>query len=362
MTSVSISATSPTSFDDPGFWQSDPMAAFTAFVKSDAYIALSMKAPVGVEGGGIVLPLRDSSVKVYVSMFGAFLAWMKERQLSLLSVSHVDIQTFLERGRVVAGVFEPVLKSEIRIKYVRMLERVFTHLNVFPNPAKHTAFQLYSAKAGGRDKAKMFLSEAEQRAFMAALPEVAPFDAVVDDGNVWRDRRDRALLALLLGAGLKVSEAIHLTLEKIGVKDGDGSIPITVVSSGIGGSHITRLRPFAVEALVLWMAERTHLQIPGEIVFPANLHGGSLDPSTVYLLAKATFEKAGIDVQRKGPRTLRNSFAVRELEAPEGSVELVGELLGLKERKSTEKYLVSDGLKRQKRSQSVSKALAPRED
>ena len=344
-------------FDDPRVWRSDPMEAFTAFVKSQAYVALSRKAPVDVEGGGLSLTLRDSSVKVYVAMFGAFLTWLTTNHLSLMTASHKDIQTFLERGRVVNGVHEPVLKSEIRIKYVRMLERVFTHLNICPNPAKHTAFQLYSAKAGGRDKAKMFLSEGEQHAFMAALPEVAPFDVLINDGNEWRGRRDRAILAMLLGAGLKVSEAIHLKLSKVSEKDSDGSIVISVLSRGTARMHHTKLRPFAVPALVLWMEERRHLHIPGDIVFPGNLQGECLDPSTVYLLAKATFERAGIHVERKGPRTLRNSFAVRELEANGGSVELVGEFLGLHKRKSTEKYLVSDALMRGKRSRALASRL-----
>ena len=52
---------------------------------------------------------------------------------------------------------------------------------------------------------------------------------------------------------------------------------------------------------------------------------------------------------RKGPRTLRNSFAVRELSAEQGSIEEIGEYLGLYERKSTEKYLITEQLKMKNR-------------
>lgn len=63
-----------------------------------------------------------------------------------------------------------------------------------------------------------------------------------------------------------------------------------------------------------------------------------LHKATVYRHVKATLERAGIDVERMGGRTLRNSFAVRELEngAP---VELVKQYMGHHELRSTEKYL-----------------------
>ncbi len=79
------------------------------------------------------------------------------------------------------------------------------------------------------------------------------------------------------------------------------------------------------------------MKIPGPLLFPASLHGGRLGKTTVYYLAKATFERAGIEVPRLGGRTLRNSFAVRELVTGE-SLELVGEFLGHRKRRSTERY------------------------
>jgi integrase/recombinase XerD len=81
------------------------------------------------------------------------------------------------------------------------------------------------------------------------------------------------------------------------------------------------------------------LKIPGILLFPATLDGGTLDKATVYRQVKATFERAAINVERLGGRTLRNSFAVRELK--EGaSIELVGEFMGHRKRKSTEHYLI----------------------
>jgi integrase/recombinase XerD len=93
---------------------------------------------------------------------------------------------------------------------------------------------------------------------------------------------------------------------------------------------------------VAWLRERRALRIPGELLFPATLNGGRLNKATVYSQVKATFARAGIEVSRQGGRTLRNSFAVRELKAGE-SIELVGEFMGHRRRRSTEHYALTDG-------------------
>jgi integrase/recombinase XerD len=90
-----------------------------------------------------------------------------------------------------------------------------------------------------------------------------------------------------------------------------------------------------------WMKERIALDIPGPLLFPATLNGGRLDKATVYRQVKATFARAGIEVSRQGGRTLRNTFAVRELKAG-GGIELVGEFMGHRKRRSTEHYLIAD--------------------
>ena len=75
-----------------------------------------------------------------------------------------------------------------------------------------------------------------------------------------------------------------------------------------------------------------------------------MDKATVYRQVKKTFERAGLEMPRQGGRTLRNTFAVRELEKE--SVELVGQLLGLERQRSTEAYL--NAARRKTRSQRLS--------
>ena len=285
-------------------------------------------------------------------MFAKFLRWLEQHQLTLYSVNHEQISQFLEATRDDEGETRKVLNSSIRLRYLRLLERVFIHILVEPNPARHAIFTVYQTKASGQDQPKVALTEEQQARFMAALPLALPFALTRLETPEWKRRRDRALLAMLLGAGLKVSEVVGIHTDMVGEKDRCGSVPVTITPRSVGGTsrqHQTQLRPFAVPEVLQWLEERQLRAIPGPLLFPANLLGQKLDKSTIYLLTKATYAKAEIDVARKGPRTLRNSFAVRELEAEEGSVELTGEFLGLHKRKSTEKYLITELAKKKNR-------------
>jgi integrase/recombinase XerD len=95
-------------------------------------------------------------------------------------------------------------------------------------------------------------------------------------------------------------------------------VPVSISPASAGGTvrpHQTQLPPFAVPEVLAWLRERRAIRIPGELLFPATLDGGRLNKATVYRQVKATFARAGIKPSHQGGRTLRNSFAARELKA-----------------------------------------------
>ncbi len=343
-------------FDNANIWNTDPLVAFQAFVLSPEFQLLGRRKLAN--DAQQPAAMRASSARIYILMFGKFLRWIGERQVRLLDVTNVDILAFLEHGTILANgdtppdaVTKKDLNSSIRIRYLRIFERVFQHLNVHPNPARHAAFDIYKSgnkSLRGQDLEKVAMTEQEQSAFMQALPAappallLAPGSKESANPRGWKRRRDRAMQAMMLGAGLKVSEVIGITTTSVGTADATGCVPVTVSPAATAGTsrwHQTQLRAFAVREVLEWKAERVSLQIPGALLFPATLQGGTLDKATVYRQVKATFGRAGIDVQRLGGRTLRNSFAVRELKSG-ASIELVGEFMGHRKRKSTEHYLI----------------------
>jgi len=324
-------------FDSPPIWQADPAKAFDAFVQSPAFLALSRRRKAASDDNSF--PLRASSVRVYCAMFGKYLRWLQQRDLDLFQVTSTDLLAFIEDGEVINGKPQPECNSRIRLRYLQLIERVYAHLQVSPNPARHACFDIFQSadrQRIGRDASTAALTDSQQAAFMAALPQAAPGKPSAG----WKRRRDRAMQALMLGAGLKVAEVVGLHVTNIGEKDSTGSIPVTISPGAAGGVvrwHQTQLRPFAVTEVQRWLEERRRLAIPGLLLFPATLQGGVLNKATVYRQVKATFARAGIAVPRQGGRTLRNSFAVRELQSGE-SIELVGEFMGHRRRRATEHY------------------------
>lgn len=329
-------------FDRDDVWVTRHIDAFGAFIRSEAFVELGRYAERRRVAGKPIRPLKAESAAVYLHMFKNYLRWLDSRKLRLHNVSPADLMAFLDAPHIDENNRVRKVQSLIRVRYLRLLERVYIHLNIIPNPAQHAAFNIYKTTATGQDKPKAFLSEDEQARFLERLPMAPAFDPDDAAAVSWKRRRDRAMLAMMLGAGLKVSEVLTLRLDQIGNKEPDGSMRVSfppATPKGIG--HETVLRPFAVKHVIPWIEERRARKIPGspQLLFPATLQANTvLHKATVYRRVKATFEQAGIDVERMGGRTLRNSFAVRELESGT-SIELVKRFMGHQELRSTEKYL-----------------------
>jgi integrase/recombinase XerD len=181
--------------------------------------------------------------------------------------------------------------------------------------------------------------------FIANLPAAGPFVETLTIDRSWKKRRDRAMLAMMIGAGLKVSEVVAIETESVGTVDTTGSVPINIrswESDGTSRPHRAMLRPFATKEVLAWRDERKFLKIPGKLLFPSALKPkksktNQINKATVYRIVKETFVLAGIDVARMGGRTLRNTFAIHELETQ--PAELVGEFLGHRKMRSTEHYM-----------------------
>lgn len=335
-------------FDNADVWRTDPAVAFAAFVTDPEFLRLSHRKKAGNPG-----PVRSSSAKVYSAMFNRFLRWLREQQghKAIYDVTDEDVLAFLEQrnsdgARILEG-------ATVRRQYLSLLERVFNHLKIEPNPARHFLFNAIRQRSTGllgHDEPKALLAnDAQCIAFMRALPAAGTDTRESTKG--WKKRRDCGMQALMLGAGLKVSQVINLEIDAIGKKDLSGSVPVTVSVKASGGTvrtHQTWLRPFAVDHVLAWVDERKRLNIPGKRLFPASLaEDRGLNPASLYRQVKASFARAGIDVQREGGRTLRNSFAIRELTAG-SDAELVSEFLGHRELRSLEPYQLALQRKKQK--------------
>jgi integrase/recombinase XerD len=163
------------------------------------------------------------------------------------------------------------------------------------------------------------------------------------NGSSPRSLRDRALVELMYGAGLRVSEAVGL--EKTAV-DLDDRV-VLVVGKG-GKERIVPLGRPAAEAVRRYLAlGRPHLDRRYRPDLFLNARGGALTRAGAFLILRRLAEKAGLEPERVHPHLLRHSFATHLLE---GGADLrsVQEMLGHADLGTTERYThVSDRRRRE---------------
>jgi site-specific recombinase XerD len=162
-------------------------------------------------------------------------------------------------------------------------------------------------------------------------------------GSTPRSLRDRALVELLYGAGLRVSEAIGL---QKGSVDIDERI-VRVVGKG-GKERLVPLGRPAAEAARRYLAlGRPHLDRRYRYELFLNARGGPLTRAGAFLILRRLAERAGLEPGRVHPHLLRHSFATHLLE---GGADLrsVQEMLGHADLGTTERYThVSDRRRRE---------------
>jgi integrase/recombinase XerD len=163
------------------------------------------------------------------------------------------------------------------------------------------------------------------------------------NGTTPRELRDRALVELLYGAGLRVSEAVSLhkgsvdldarIVRCIGKGSKERVVPVGRQASQALRRYLSRGRPF------LDARHRPELFL--------NAKGGGLTRAGVFLILRRLAAKAGLEPERVHPHLLRHSFATHLLE---GGADLrsVQEMLGHADLATTELYThVSDRRRRE---------------
>ena len=162
-------------------------------------------------------------------------------------------------------------------------------------------------------------------------------------GTSPRALRNRALVELLYGAGLRVSEAVGL--EKAGV-DLDGRL-VRVLGKGNKERVVPIGRP-AAEAVRRYLSRgRPYLDARHRPELFLNARGGPLTRAGAFLILRKLAAKAGLEPERVHPHLLRHSFATHLLE---GGADLrsVQEMLGHADLSTTELYThVSDRRRRE---------------
>ena len=144
--------------------------------------------------------------------------------------------------------------------------------------------------------------------------------------------RDQAMLEIMYGTGLRVSELVHLSLSSVNIKKGY----ITVIGKG-DKERIIPVGDYALNALNKYLSE-IRIHNPGRrspYIF-LNRYGKPLSRQFFFLRIKKYALKAGIE-KNISPHTLRHSFATHMLNNG-AELRAVQEMLGHSKIATTEIY------------------------
>lgn len=156
------------------------------------------------------------------------------------------------------------------------------------------------------------------------------------------EARDRAMVELLYGAGLRVAELTGLDLQASGSAAGWVDLQATEVHVlGKGGKRrSTPLGRAALEALQAWLAVRGQLAAAGEAALFVGARGHRVAGSTLRKMLSARAVAAGSPAHVH-PHMLRHSFASHLLQSS-GDLRAVQELLGHAHITTTQVYTQLD--------------------
>lgn len=179
------------------------------------------------------------------------------------------------------------------------------------------------------------------------LPEVLSVEEVTSiiegvDTHTWNGVRDRAILEILYGCGLRVSELCELRISNVYTSENFVRI--------IGKGNKERLVPMggaAVDAFLEWLAMRPEPAAPAfdDYAF-LNRFGKPLSRVSVFNMVKSAAMHAGVN-KEISPHTFRHSFATHMIENG-ADLRVVQEMLGHESILTTEIYTHIDSATWQK--------------
>ena len=265
--------------------------------------------------------LAPRTVEAYRRDLAALAAWLGR---SPASATTDDLERYLAELRA-AGVAASTI-----VRRVAAVRALFRHLVLLGARRDNPAAELDLPRRVRRLPRTLSVGEVERLVDAAA-------------GTTPTALRDRALVELLYGAGLRVGEAVALERASVDLE--------SRIVRAVGKGNKERLVPIgrqAADAVRRYLAHgRPYLDRRHRPELFLNARGGPLTRAGVFLILRRLAAKAGLEPERIHPHLLRHSFATHLLE---GGADLrsVQEMLGHADLATTELYThVSDRRRRE---------------
>ena len=258
--------------------------------------------------------LSPNSVAAYEQDLQRLTSYMEQHNIDVVKATYEDLQAF---------VFE-IFKS---INSVRTQARLVAGIHSFYR------FLLYHNYIQ-QDPSELLETPKKEH----HLPDVLTLDEIDSmiaqlDMSKAESHRNRAIIEMLYGSGLRVSELVNLRLSDIYRQEGF----MRIIGKG-SKQRLVPISPVADQWLQYWLEDRSKLDIKPEysdIVF-LNRYGRQLTRAMIFTIIKTLAKQADIH-KNISPHTLRHSFATHLLQNG-ADLRIIQQLLGHEDITTTEIY------------------------
>lgn len=250
--------------------------------------------------------LSPNTVKAYTADIEGFYEFLRHRGVTLRDASSSDISDYIIS-------VSDYLSKRSQARLLSSLKSFFDYLVSEGERKDNPSSAVDSPKLG--KYLPVVLSVEEVRAILKAAP----------------NERDRAILEVLYGCGLRVSEVCSLKISEVYLKD----MFVKVMGKG-SKERLVPMAPSTASAIMDYLSVRPESDAGCEDVLFLNRFGRALSRVAVFKMVKSVALVAGVD-KNLSPHTFRHSFATHLVENG-ADLRVVQEMLGHESILTTEIY------------------------
>jgi integrase/recombinase XerD len=258
--------------------------------------------------------LSDNSVTAYELDFKRLKTYMDEHHIDVVRATFDDLQAF------VFDTFKDITSAKTQARLLSSIHSFYRFL------LYHHYIEQDPSELLEMPRVEKKLPE------VLSLEEIDAMIACIDMSKP-EGHRNRAIIEMLYGSGLRVSELTDLRLSNIYRQEGY----MRILGKG-SKQRLVPISPVADEQLGYWLQDRYALDIKPEavdIVF-LNHYGRQLTRAMIFTIVKRLAQAAGI-TKTISPHTLRHSFATHLLQNG-ADLRIIQQLLGHESIVTTEIY------------------------
>lgn len=250
--------------------------------------------------------LSPNTVKAYTADIEGFYDFLRHRGVTLRDASSSDISDYI------------ISVSDYLSK--RSQARLLSSFNSF--------FDYLVSEGERKDNPSSAVDSPKLGKYLPVVLSVEEVRAILKAAS---NERDRAILEVLYGCGLRVSEVCSLKISEVYLKD----MFVKVMGKG-SKERLVPMAPSTASAIIDYLSVRPESDAGCEDVLFLNRFGRALSRVAVFKMVKSVALVAGVD-KNLSPHTFRHSFATHLIENG-ADLRVVQEMLGHESILTTEIY------------------------